>query len=105
MNVFLKSYGVLALGAMAVAGSLFIATPASAENINDVCVKALTAEGVKDLSGCSCMQSLVKDNAELEIHLMSLADKGPGIAPRRAAANDAGKAALDKCFPAPAKKG
>lgn len=86
-------------------GAFLIATPASAgENINDVCVKALTAEGVKDFSGCKCMQDLVKGNEGLEKHLISLADKGPGIPPRRAAANDEGKAALDKCFGAPKKE-
>ena len=104
MNMFVKSSGVVALGAMIVAGGMFVTTPASAENINDVCVTALTAEGVKDLSGCKCMQDLVKDNAALEAHLITLGPKGPGIAPRRKAANDEGKAALDKCFPAPKKE-
>lgn len=94
----------MTFGAIFIAGGIFTAIPASAENINDVCIEALTKEGVKDFSGCKCMQDLVKGNEALEKHLISLRDKGPGIPPRRAAANDEGKAALDKCFGAPKKE-
>ena len=89
--------GSLALG-LTMAGGIAVPSTASAETIKEVCEVALAKEGVKDFSGCACMQELVKGKPALEKELIRLKDKGPGIAPRRAAANDAGKKALDTCF-------
>lgn len=87
-------------GTMMIGGNMVTSSPASAETIKEVCEVALAKEGVKDFSGCACMQELVKGKPDLEKELIRLKDKGPGIAPRRAAANDAGKKALDTCFKA-----
>ncbi len=93
-----KCGNLMAFAGMLTSAMLFFATSAAAENIQEVCEAALGAEGVDDLSGCSCMQDYVEGNPDLEQELISLADSGPGIEPRREAASTEGKAALDACF-------
>lgn len=92
--------GVVAVAAVLLGVAAISATPARAETIKEVCEKSLAAEGASDVSGCACLQEKSAGNAELEAELIALDDKGPGIEPRRAAAqSDAAKAALDACFP------
>lgn len=89
-----------AVFAVALVAGAFSVTAARAESIKDVCEASLTKEGATDVSGCACLQEKSAGNAALEAELIGLDDKGPGIAPRKAAAqSDEAKAALDACFP------
>jgi len=93
-------WGLAAVVGAALFGAVAAVAPAQAETIKEACETSLTAEGQTDLSGCACLQDKSAGDAALEAELIALKDKGPGIAPRKAAAqSDAAKAALDACFP------
>lgn len=95
-----KAISGAAAAAMVLGVAALSTTAARAATIKEVCEKSLTAEGASDISGCACLQEKSAGNPDLEAELIALDDKGPGIEPRRAAAqSDAAKAALDACFP------
>lgn len=83
----------------AAAAVAFMTVPASASDINQLCIDTVTADG-GDTSGCACLAEKAASDADMSANLEMIA--GMAAEERAGHTSEATAAAIAECFPQPA---